>query len=170
MIGEGGAISFFYFFGTFGLTEARMVLAYCQVFPDPIVCGVTECFPQEKILWLRTFNFLQCKFMCMEARNVSFQGVFLSEILVFVRIPWYSCRLDTCRSDVSAATVTSNKRLALCLHTSKSTCPTRVLLNSTAPFLPTRPLPGLVSSRTAQSCLPPGLREVCSVSEKGELL
>lgn len=170
MLGEGDTISFFYFFGTFGLTELHIVLGCCQVFPDTVVCRVTECFPQEKILWLHTFSFLQCEFMCVEARNISFQVVFLSEILVLVRMLLYFCWLDTCRSDVSAETVTWNRRLALCLHTSKSTCPTSVLLNNTAPFLPTRPLPRLVFSRTAQSCLPPALCEVCRVSEKGELL
>lgn len=84
-----------------------------------------------------------------------FQRVFLSEILVSVRIPLYCCRLDTCRSYVSAERVKSNKRLTVCFHTSKSTHPTSVSLNNTVPFLPPRPLGEPVSSWAAQSCLPP---------------
>lgn len=30
-----------------------MVLEYCQLFPDTVVCGVADYFPQQKIQWLR---------------------------------------------------------------------------------------------------------------------
>ena len=109
-------------------------------------------------------------YVCGSKEYLYFQGVFLSEILVSVRIPLYSCRLDTCRSYVSAERVKSNKRWTVCLHTLKSTHLQVYCLRTLFSFSPQDLLVSRYLAEQLSHAFPPVLYEVCSVSEKGELL
>lgn len=116
-----------------------------------VVCEVTDCFPQEKI------NGCILSVSCSVSLCAWKQGSSLFSGCVSIR--------GTCLSENTLVFLQTGHLQKICIswkgqkkldsvYTHQCLL---VLLNTTVSLLPTRPVGGLVPSRTAQSCLPPSI-------------
>lgn len=104
--------------------NCSVVLVYWHLLPQTVLCGVRDCFPQEKIPWLRAISSCSMTFGEWKWGMSLFSGCVsacLSGMLASVSMPLRSCTLDTCGSWAQLLEKGSNlAEGCLCVYTLQS--------------------------------------------------